>query len=168
MKRARITQQSLFSTLPSSLLFILLLISIQPVKAADDMEAIRQQFIGDYELVSYVTFPEQGGEVNMDYIGRLSYDAFGNMSGLGMPRSLPGRQQQSGQRLMEGFAYWGKVSYNLELQQVIHHVEGSPMVPAWVGGDNIRLFEFDGDILKLSLKNAQGRVTGTLTWQRLK
>lgn len=69
---------------------------------------------------------------------------------------------------MEGFAYWGKVSFNLELQQVIHHVEGSPMVPNWVGGDNIRYFEFAGDILKLSLKNAQGRVTGTLTWQRLK
>ncbi len=29
------------------------------------------------------------------------------------------------------------------------------------------IFEFDGDLLKLSLKNAQGRVTGTLTWSRL-
>lgn len=160
-------QQNAISTLPSRLLCVLLLTFIQSLQAADDMEAIRQQFIGDYELINYVTFPEQGDAVQMDFIGRLSYDRFGNMAGLGMPRNLPERQKQSGQRLMEGFAYWGKVSYNLELQQVIHHVEGSPMVPAWVGGDNVRYYEFDGDILKLSLKNAQGRVTGTLTWRRL-
>ncbi|MSR10720.1 MAG: hypothetical protein EXR84_02835 [Gammaproteobacteria bacterium] len=139
----------------------------QLLLAADTTEAIRQQFIGDYELLSYIQFLEQGGEIDMNYIGRLSYDAFGNMSGLGMLRDLPERQQQSSERLTGGFAYWGKVSYNLELQQVIHHVTGSPMIPAWVGGDNIRYFEFDGDLLKLSLKNAQGRVTGTLTWRRL-
>lgn len=137
--------------------------------AAEELAAIKQQFIGDYELISYVTFPEQGGERDMNYIGRLSYDAFGNMSGLGMPRDLPERQQQAGgERLTGGFAYWGKVSYNLELQQVIHHVEGAPMIPTWVGGDNVRYFEFDGDLLKLSLKNAEGRVTGTLTWRRLR
>lgn len=155
-----------FSSVP---LLFLLAVFISPVaKTADDVEATRQQFIGDYELVSYVTFPEQGGQVEMNYIGRISYDAFGNMSGLGMPRDLPARQQQSGERISGGFAYWGKVSYNLELGQVIHHVEGSPMIPAWVGGDNVRYFEFEGDLLKLSLKNAQGRVTGTLTWRRLK
>lgn len=149
-------------------LLLLLTVFITPVlKAADDLEAIRQQFIGDYELVSYVTFPEQGGSIEMNYLGRLSYDAFGNMSGLGMPRDLPARQQQSSERISGGFAYWGRVSYNLELGQVIHHVEGAPMIPAWVGGDNVRYFEFEGDLLKLSLKNAQGRVTGTLTWRRL-
>lgn len=143
------------------------LLFTQLLQAADDMEAIRQQFIGDYVLISYIQFPEQGGEIEMDYIGRLSYDAFGNMSGLGMPRDLPERQRQTPDRITGGFAYWGKVSFNLELGQVIHHVEGSPMIPAWVGGDNIRYFEFEDDLLKLSLKNAQGRVTGTLTWRRL-
>lgn len=146
---------------------ILTLLFTHSLQAADSMEAIRQQFIGDYVLLSYIQFPEQGGEIDMDYIGRLSYDAFGNMSGIGMPRDLPDRQQQSPDRITGGFAYWGKVSFNLELQQVIHHVEGSPMIPAWVGGDNIRYFEFEGDLLRLSLKNAQGRVTGTLTWRRL-
>lgn len=146
---------------------IFTLLFTHSLQAADSMDAIRQQFIGDYVLLSYVQFPEQGGEIDMDYIGRLSYDAFGNMSGIGMPRDLPDRQQQSPDRITGGFAYWGKVSFNLELQQVIHHVEGSPMIPAWVGGDNIRYFEFEGDLLRLSLKNAQGRVTGTLTWRRL-
>ena len=30
--------------------------------AAQDLKSINQQFIGDYELVSYVTFSEDGAE----------------------------------------------------------------------------------------------------------
>lgn len=136
---------------------------------ADALDDVKEQFIGDYELVTYVSFPAAGGEIDNDYIGRLSYDRFGNMSGLGMPRNLPERQSTSTERLTSGFGYWGSVSFNLDNNTVIHHVEGSPMVAQWVGGENVRFFEFVGhDILKLSLKDQNGRVTGTLTWRRLK
>ena len=40
-------------------------------------------------------------------------------------------------------------------------------MPSWVGGDNVRFYEFEGDLLRLSLKNAEGRTTATLTWRRL-
>lgn len=135
--------------------------------AAESLENIKQKFVGDYELVSYFQFPAQGDAIDMKYIGRLSYDALGNMAGLGMPLDLPQRNAQSSERVTGGFAYWGKVSYDLEKSIVIHHVEGSPMVPQWVGGDNIRYFEFTDGFLKLSLKDAQGRITGTLTWRKL-
>jgi len=135
--------------------------------SADDLDSIKQKFIGDYELVSYFTFPAQGGEVDMSYIGRLSYDALGNMAGLGMPKNLPERAAGSSERVTGGFAYWGSVSIDVENNIVIHHVEGSPLVPGWVGGDNVRHYEFTEDFLKLSLKNADGRVTATLTWRKL-
>lgn len=139
------------------------------VSAADDIDTIRQKFIGDWELASYYTFPVNGSEREMGYIGRLSYDRFGNMAGLGMPKDLPKLQRESNERLMQGFAYWGPVSWDLERGTVIHHVQGSPMVPQWVGGDNVRYFEFEGnDILKLSLRDNNGRTTATLTWHRLK
>ena len=139
------------------------------VSAADDIDTIRQKFIGDWELASYYTFPVNGSELEMGYIGRLSYDRFGNMAGLGMPKDLPNRQRESNERLMQGFAYWGPVSWDLERGTVIHHVQGSPMVPQWVGGDNVRYFEFEGnDILKLSLRDNNDRTTATLTWHRLK
>ena len=139
------------------------------VSAADDIDTIRQKFIGDWELASYYTFPVNGSELEMGYIGRLSYDRFGNMAGLGMPKDLPNRQRESNERLMQGFAYWGPVSWDLERGTVIHHVQGSPMVPQWVGGDNVRYFEFEGnDILNLSLRDNNGRTTATLTWHRLK
>ncbi len=143
---------------------------LSPFAQAASVEQVREKFIGDYELVSYYTFPAAGGERNMEFIGRLSYDPFGNMAGLGMPKDLPERAAaNTGERTIGGFAYWGSVSWDVEEGTVTHHVAGSPMVPQWVGGDNVRYYEFDGDdILKLSLKDAQGRITATLTWRRLK
>lgn len=145
---------------------ILLSVSTQ-TQAADALQDIKQQFQGDFELVSYVQFPQSGEPIDMNYIGRLSYDAHGNMAGLGMPRDLPERNRAAEERVTGGFAYWGKVSIDLEKRLVIHHVEGSPMVPEWVGGDNVRHFEFSDGLLKLSLKNASGRTTATLSWRKL-
>ncbi|MBL4573951.1 MAG: lipocalin-like domain-containing protein [Gammaproteobacteria bacterium] len=136
-------------------------------QAADTLQEIEQKFQGDFELVSYFQFPEQGEPIDMNYVGRLSYDALGNMAGLGMPRDLPHRNQDSDERITGGFAYWGKVSFDPENSIVIHHVEGSPMVPEWVGSDNVRHFEFSDGLLKLSLKNDSGRTTATLGWRKL-
>lgn len=134
--------------------------------AADDLEQVKQRFRGDWDLVSYVTFPADGDQRDMAYVGTLTYDAFDNMAGIGMPVDLPARSAAAGTRLLEGFAYWGRVEYDLAGGRVIHHVEGSPMVPAWVGQDNIRFFEFTGNYLQLSLRNAEGRTTGTLSWRK--
>lgn len=154
----------MFKFLASMAFLIMLPIQSQ---AADTLQDIEQKFQGDFELVSYIQFPEQGNPIDMNYVGRLSYDAFGNMAGLGMPRDLPKRNQAAEERVTGGFGYWGKVSFDLVNSLVIHHVEGSPMVPEWVGGDNIRHFEFSDGLLKLSLKNSQGRTTGTLSWRKL-
>ena len=62
-------------------------------QAAETLQEIQQQFLGDFELVSYYQFPAQGDPIDMNYIGRLSYDVFGNMAGLGMPRDLPERNR---------------------------------------------------------------------------
>jgi hypothetical protein len=155
----------MFKFLASMAFLIMLPIQSQ---AADTLQDIEQKFQGDFELVSYIQFPEQGDPIDMNYVGRLSYDAFGNMAGLGMPRDLPKRNQAAEERVTGGFGYWGKVSFDLVNSLVIHHVEGSPMVPEWVGGDNIRHFEFTDGLLKLSLKNSSGRTTGTLSWRKLK
>ena len=155
----------MFKFLASMVFLIMLPIQSQ---AADTLQDIEQRFQGDFELVSYIQFPEQGDPIDMNYVGRLSYDAFGNMAGLGMPRDLPEKNQAAEERVTGGFGYWGKVSFDLENSLVIHHVEGSPMVPEWVDGDNIRHFEFTDGLLKLSLKNSSGRTTGTLSWRKLK
>jgi len=147
---------------------ILLAFSFNLAFAADDLTAIEQKFIGNCELVTYFTFPAEGAAREMNYTGSLIYDEFGNMYGQGMPINLPERAAQSSEQLSAGFAYWGSVRYDLDKNIVIHHVEGSAIRPQWVGGDNIRHFEFVGDMLQLSLKDTEGRITGTLTWRKLK
>ncbi len=149
-----------------TMLAILSVLSMNSLRAAESVEAVRQKFIGDWALVSFVRFPEGASEVAMDYIGRLRYDEAGYMMGLGMPSDLPLQAQGSTERVTGGFAYWGKVSIEPEHGRVIHHVEGSPGAAQWVGQDNVRYYEFDGDLLKLSLKDATGRITATLTWRR--
>lgn len=138
-----------------------------PLTAVGQAKTDAERFVGDYTLISYVTFPEAGPAVDMSYVGKLSYDSAGNMSGLGMPSDLPEREREADDRLTGGFAYWGKVTVDDEKKIVVHHVEGSPLMPSWVGGDNVRFYEFEDDLLRLSLKNAEGRTTATLTWRRL-
>ena len=162
------------STILSGTIFLLVSIfSAGNLSAHSDEEikAVKKKFVGHYELISFIQFPAQAEPINTNYIGRLTYDAYGHMSGLGMPKDLPDRtessSEQPGQRTNVGFAYWGDVSFDLDKGIVIHHVKGSPTRPQWVGEDNIRYFELTDEYLKLSLKNSQGRITSTLTWRKL-
>ena len=162
------TSASALSRLSRALDCALMLCTLAlPLTVVGQAQTDAERFVGNYALISYVTFPEAGPAVDMEYVGRLSYDRAGNMSGLGMPSGLPEREREAGNRLTGGFAYWGKVTVDDEKKVVIHHVEGSPLMPSWVGGDNVRFYEFEGDLLRLSLKNASGRTTATLTWRRL-
>ena len=136
--------------------------------AADDLHAIKQKFVGHWELASYYTYPAQGGEVDMNYIGVLIYDELGHMNGQGMSVNLPESATQSSERVSGGFAYWGTFDVDLDKKIVIHHVAGSAIRPQWVSGDNIRHYEFAGDTLALSLKDGEGRTTATLTWRKVK
>lgn len=140
-----------------------------PVLAqAADAASVPGQFVGDWELVSFVSFRENGEAVDNDYIGRIVYDEHGNMSAVGMPRSLVERAAASGDELPRaGFAYFSTYDVHPEDGRVVHHVIGSPMNPRWVNTDLVRYFEFEDGLLKLSLRDEQGRVTGTLTWRRL-
>lgn len=132
------------------------------------LAAVKAQFVGHYELVVYESFRANGETVDMNYIGRIMYDEHDNMSAIGMPTNLPERGRAAGENVQAGFAYWGSVSWDVPNGIVVHHVEGSPTRSSWPGVDNVRYYEFTDDgLLKLSLKNAEGRTTGTLTWRKV-
>ena len=133
-----------------------------------ELQAVKRKFVGHYELVIYESFRANGEVVDMEYVGRIMYDEHDNMSAIGMPKDLPARAAESDDYVQAGFAYWGSVSWDVENGIVTHHVEGSPTRGNWTGVDNVRYYEFTDDgLLKLSLKNAQGRTTGTLTWRKI-
>lgn len=134
---------------------------------ADSVGAVRQMFVGNYELVNYESFPSAGEVVPRDYVARIMYDAYGNMAAIGMPNDLPELDRASGdERVRRGFAYFGTFEIDTEEGTVTHHLIGSPASARSVGEGWVRYYEFDGDLLTLSIKNADGRITGQLTWKR--
>lgn len=139
--------------------------------AMDQPAELDPRFVGNWELVSFVSFRENGEVVENRYIGRIMYDALGNMSAVGMPRNLPERiELDSAEMPRAGFAYFGTVQVHPERESVVHHVLGSPMNPSWVGTGQVRFYEFEGDLLRLSLREGDsptGRITGTLTWRKM-
>ncbi len=154
-------------------LVVLLVVSMSSVgdeasaQRADSVEAVRQMFVGNYELVTYELFRADGEVVAMDYVGRIMYDADGNMSAIGMPNALPELDRASSDgRVRRGFAYFGTFEIDTEEGSVTHHLIGSPVAARSVGDGWVRYYEFDGDMLTLSIKNDEGRVTGQLTWKR--
>ena len=140
-----------------------------------DADAVRKQLAGHYRLLKFENFDEKGVARPAGYeAGRILYDAAGQMSahlmrGGRKPLSSPSTETERAAAYSGYLAYYGAYTIDPATKKVTHHVEGSTN-PNWVKTDLIRYYEFspDGNRLMLSLKNAEGRITGTLTWERIK
>jgi hypothetical protein len=136
---------------------------------------MKERLIGSWRLVSYDTV-DAGGRRGRPYgeaVGRLSYDANGNMAGQVM---RPGRSRVelgAGNAQLVRAAYTGYIAYfgtyevAADGESVVHHVHGS-LNPVWVGGEQVRRLRFEGERLVLSAEVVKGAqvVTHTLTWER--
>lgn len=135
---------------------------------------VQKRLAGNWRLVSFVNFDETGAARDAGYAGgRIMYDTAGNMAAHLMrvkrdALSQPATESQRAAAYSTYVAYYGRVSIDSAAATVTHHVEGS-LNPNWVKTDLVRYYAFseDGNRLMLSIKNAQGRVTGTLTWERI-
>ena len=120
------------------------------------------RLIGSWRLVSYETTDAEGrkGRPYGDAVGRISYDANGNMAGQVM---RPDRAHAE-----PGYiAYFGTYDVAADGGSVVHHVQGA-LNPAWVGGDQVRQMRFEGERLILSTVISKNGVaiTHELTWER--
>jgi hypothetical protein len=138
-------------------------------------DALQARLVGTWRLILYETFDEAGRRNRPygDAVGRLTYDAHGNMTGQVMrPNRAPvslgdGYAQQVRAAYIGYIAYFGTYEVAGDGQSVVHRVEGS-LNPAWVGGNQVRTMQFDGDrlILHASVHKAGGLVRHELTWER--
>ena len=101
------------------------------------------------------------------------YDGHGNMAAQLMrngrkPLSTPPTEAERAAAYSSFLSYYGRYKVDPASNRVSHHVEGSTN-PNWLNTVLTRYYVFspDGRRLMLSLKDAPGRVTGTLTWERL-
>src|SRR5947209_1948041 len=106
----------------------------------NDAAEIRARLVGTWRLVAYDTVARDGrrGKPYGDAVGRLEYDASGNMAGQVM---RPGRARvelgdgtaQAVRAAYLGYiAYFGRYDVAADGRSVVHHVEGA-LNPAWVG-----------------------------------
>ena len=140
----------------------------------------KNDFIGTWQLKSYevrwaggkVTYP--WGE-NLE--GRLIYSPDGYMSVAMMPANRPkfeardlklGTPEEKVAAADTYISYSGK--YEFDGDRVIHHVEIC-LFPNWVGNDQVRIFDLDGDTLTLKTipdpRDEKGR-QGYLIWERIR
>jgi hypothetical protein len=148
---------------------------VSAVGAQPSPADIQKRLVGHYRLLSFQNFDESGVARSGGYDeGRIMYDAAGNMAAqlmrAGRKRlSTPATEAERAAAYSGYIAYYGRYTIDPATQKVTHHVEGSTN-PNWVPTELVRYYELspDGNRLLLSLKNAQGRVTGTLTWERLR
>jgi YD repeat-containing protein len=138
-----------------------------------DAAHVRQQLVGSYKLISYVSYDQNGVATKLPFtVGQISYDAAGRMSAQLMRegRAKLTTPQSSDAERAAAYAsfisYFGHYTIEADKGTVTHHVEGA-MSPNMVGSDLVRHFEFspDGKSLFLSVKNGE-RVTGKLQWDR--
>lgn len=135
---------------------------------------------GSWRLVSFHTEDSSGQKAypfGKYALGRLIYERDGRMAVQLMDPRRPALT--SGDPLVTseaevraafgGYtAYYGTYSVDPARQTIVHHVEAA-LLPNWVGTDQQRQFEFDGELLTLKGPLLLGGVQGTvsLVWKRL-
>ena len=159
----------------AALALILLLgtAALEAQPAAD----VQRQLVGNWRLVSFENFDEKGaGRPSPFTGGRIMYDAAGQMAAQlthsnRKPLSTPSTEAERAAAYSGYLSYFGRYSIDAAAKTVTHHVEGSTN-PNWVSTKTnlVRSYAFssDGTRLMLSVKNDAGRVTGTLTWERIR
>ena len=111
--------------------------------------------------------------------GLIMYDDIGNMSAQLMskervrfsarvPQEIP--LQEIARAYHEYTSYFGTYTLDVAAGTITHHVKGA-LAPQWIGGDQLRYFEFDGENLRLTtplMKVADGsKVINTLIWEKV-
>ncbi len=145
-----------------------------PATSGTPPSETRPWFVGHWQLVAFDNFDEKGNPTRAAYDGgRIVYDSLGNMSAQLMrsarkPVGTPSTEPERGAAYQTYTAYYGTYELDESVGKITHFVQGA-LNPNWVSTSLVRWYTFsdDGNTLRLSLKSGE-RVTGMLTWERMK
>lgn len=137
-------------------------------------------FEGTWRLVS-VDFRHTNGQpvplYGTDPQGLLVYAADGHMAAQVMHPQRPAVPTRDAPHALAAYhalvtgyiAYFGTYTVDAQAGTVSHHVQGA-LIPQWVGGTQVRHYEFSGNRLTLRVPADQlGRhlLSGALVWARV-
>jgi lipocalin-like protein len=138
--------------------------------ATEQDDVVRRQLAGEWTLVKYDVFNENGATRPGNYdIGRINYgehEMSAHLMRSGRPRDAATTEATRAQAFQGYLGYFGPYTVDAQRKTVTHHVVGSSL-PNWAGSEQVRHYAFssDGRQLMLSLKSGD-RITQTLTWER--
>ncbi len=134
----------------------------------DTLDAVRHQLEGTWTLTSVQIFPESGGPVPLKATGTLTYDDYGNLTvkaALLESATVGGELLKPSALNYTGRAVIDVANHKMVLTDLAGPAPGEKL-PASLAADQARYYEFAGDELRLSLKDAKGRTTATLMWKK--
>jgi hypothetical protein len=148
---------------------------------SDDLDINASSFAGTWRLAEAYAESSTGRTefpLGDGTKGLIMYDTAGNMSAQLMSadrkpfssRALDEVPLEEFKTAYLGYtSYYGTYTLNVDKKTVTHHVEGS-LSAGWVGGDQLRYFEFADGCLVLKtppMRTVDGtKVVNTLVWQR--
>ncbi|HJU41295.1 MAG TPA: lipocalin-like domain-containing protein [Vicinamibacterales bacterium] len=136
---------------------------------------VRDRFAGAWELVSFENIAADGSRRPGNYDrGQITYDASGRMSAQLMNSAnkadqSPQTDEARAAAYRRYLGYYGPFVVDEAKGVITHIVEGSSN-PSWIGSRQVRYYQFSADYQQLTLqvRDASGRVTGSLLWKRSK
>ena len=152
------------------LVVVALLLVAQPFRAADAADdAVRKQLAGEWTLVKFENFGENGQARPGNYdIGRINYgerEMSAHLMRSGRPKDAAATEAARAAAFQGYLGYFGSYTIDAAKKIVVHHVAGSSL-PNWLGSEQVRHYGFTADgLLTLSVRSGD-RITATLTWRR--
>ena len=135
---------------------------VQPLSCDGADDAVRKQLAGEWTLVKYEIFGENGQTRPGNYdIGRINYgerEMSAHLMRSGRPKD-PAATDAARAAAFQGYlGYFGPYTIDAAKKIVVHHVAGSSL-PNWLGTEQVRHYGFsaDGKQLTLSLKSRRPR-----------
>jgi len=145
-------------------------IPLGPVKSGpNSLESVRRVFEGQWDLVSAESYNATGQPVAIKGKGRLTYDAYGNLT---VDARFDEGQEQADGAIARLLSYKGRavidvVASRLVLQDMEKRSASGADVPDAMSAANVRYYSFDGDLLTLTIKDAAGKTTAKTVWRRI-
>lgn len=131
----------------------------------DTVEGIRRQLKGTWDLVSLELVAPNGTKTSVQATGRLTYDDYGNMA---MKGTVAGGQTIDPSTLnLTGQVAIDPTQHSFRFTQIQAGSADERRVDPTIDATKVRYFEFQGDTLRTTLKDAKGATTAVAAWKKI-
>jgi hypothetical protein len=129
------------------------------------VEWVRRQLKGTWQLVSLDVYTADGQKHTAQAAGTLTYDEYGNLAIRG--KITGGEKIEKANLNLTGRATIDPNTHMLRVGGVKADTPDARRLDPKLDPDHVRYYEFDGELLKTTTKNASGVTTATVTWKKV-